>query len=692
MSQNRFEIRGPRSRSLSTTVRSIVMVSFSAAALLVAAGCAAPSSRPPIAVAGPDQSVGVEVTVQLDGTGSSSPDGGSLTFAWTMSSRPPTSTAALTNATTAEPSFVTDVVGEYVATLTVAEGGRTASDSVRITADALGVRLSTPSTDAFTNGTITLQAAVTGGVATTVDLLVNDDVLATLTSPFLFLWDTTAEPEGAYELRARATFDGQSVTSTPRVVTVDRTAPVVVGRTPNAGSEDVSVDALFEVTFSEPVLANTVGNDSVTVADVGGTELAKTLTLAPDALSLRVDLLSVPNVPNSLTITLTSAITDRAGNALALPTGAWSFELPAWFDVGGALSAHAGSTDAGRPSLAISDAGVPTVAWSESDGIAVGVHVRRWTGTAWSTLGSPVSAKAGMDIFAPSLALDDAGNPVVAWTEVGKGEVYIHVQRWTGRAWEPLGGALSAGTGSTDAGPPSLRLDGTGNPLVAWHERDGATNVFNIYVRRWTGTAWASFGDALSARTGTTHALRPSLEVDGNGQPLVAWEEQETEAGTFHVRVHRWTGSDWLGVGGFLSSVVGDTPAGFASLAVSSTGDPVVAWDEGAPQAAWDVYVRQRTAGSWNALGPKQTAHPDDPDAQVPSLRLDGDDVPVLAWEEHQNVYVRRWNGTDWTALGDAVDRAGTVARGVVLALDANGIPWVAFMADGDVQVRKYNQ
>jgi len=297
-----------------------------------------------------------------------------------------------------------------------------------------------------------------------------------------------------------------------------------------------------------------------------------------------------------------------------------------------------------------------------------------------------------METFAPSLALDDAGNPVVAWTEVGKGVAYVHVQRWTGRTWEPLGGALSAGTGSADAGPPSLRLDGTGNPIVAWHERDGATNVFNIYVRRWTGTAWGSFGDALSARTGTTHALRPSLEVDGNGHPLVAWEEQETEAGTFHVRVHRWTGSDWISVGGFLSSVVGDTPAGFASLAVSSTGDPVVAWDEGTAQASWDVYVRQRTAGSWNALGPKQTAHPADPTAQIPSLRLDDDDVPVLAWEEHQNVYARRWTGTGWTALGDAVDRAGTVARGVVLALDANGNPWVAFQTDGDVQVRKHNQ
>ena len=74
-----------------------------------------------MANAGPDQTVVVGQTVQLDGSGSSDADGDLLTFRWALTTRPAGSQATLANATV-NPTFVADVLGTYVAQLIVNDG------------------------------------------------------------------------------------------------------------------------------------------------------------------------------------------------------------------------------------------------------------------------------------------------------------------------------------------------------------------------------------------------------------------------------------------------------------------------------------------------------------------------------------------------------------------------------------------
>jgi chitinase len=89
----------------------------------------------PIANAGPDQTLHWGVTAQLDGSNSVDPDGATLTYSWTLTTRPSGSTAALTAATTATPSLATDKVGVYEARLIVSDGGTSSNaDTVRVTA------------------------------------------------------------------------------------------------------------------------------------------------------------------------------------------------------------------------------------------------------------------------------------------------------------------------------------------------------------------------------------------------------------------------------------------------------------------------------------------------------------------------------------------------------------------------------
>ncbi|MDT8420067.1 MAG: PKD domain-containing protein [Desulfuromonadales bacterium] len=95
-------------------------------------------NSPPTADAGADQDVATGTTVTLSGSGSVDPDDDPLTFSWAFTSRPAGSTAILSNATAANPTFFAGLDGSYVLSLVVNDGSLdSTADEVIITASNL---------------------------------------------------------------------------------------------------------------------------------------------------------------------------------------------------------------------------------------------------------------------------------------------------------------------------------------------------------------------------------------------------------------------------------------------------------------------------------------------------------------------------------------------------------------------------
>lgn len=124
-------------------------------------------NSPPVANAGPNQTVAAGATVTLNGTGSSDVDGDPLTYAWTLITRPVGSTAVLTNATSVSPAFVADKPGSYTAQLVVRDGKvNSPPDTVVIT-----TQNTPPVANAGPGQTVTIGALVqlNGSASTDVD-------------------------------------------------------------------------------------------------------------------------------------------------------------------------------------------------------------------------------------------------------------------------------------------------------------------------------------------------------------------------------------------------------------------------------------------------------------------------------------------------------------------------------------------
>jgi len=76
----------------------------------------------PVANAGPNQNIRLENVAQLDGNSSYDADGDSITYHWSLISKPNGSTATLSSQNTVNPVFLTDVMGTYIVQLTTNDG------------------------------------------------------------------------------------------------------------------------------------------------------------------------------------------------------------------------------------------------------------------------------------------------------------------------------------------------------------------------------------------------------------------------------------------------------------------------------------------------------------------------------------------------------------------------------------------
>jgi hypothetical protein len=261
-----------------------------------------------------------------------------------------------------------------------------------------------------------------------------------------------------------------------------------------------------------------------------------------------------------------------------------------------------------------------------------------WRELGGSATGDGVSRTAAPGaVLDVSLAVGSDGRPVVAYAEsadVTATQGTIVLRRWTGAAWETLSGATGIGHGSA----PQVRISPGGAIYVAWvHDTGDGRLELRLRWRAAGGTTFQSLGDsdAPGGVVGSSVAGPFALAVGAAGRPTVAFvaaaqsglagvgERPGVLDGTPQVYVRRWNGVDaWEFVGSDLAGGGASRAVSFASagaplvhgadaptLALDAVGEPRVAFVyvtavDGAQVSNTDVYVTRWTGGAWTAIGP----------------------------------------------------------------------------------------
>ena len=248
-----------------------------------------PGNAPPTANAGPDQTVLLGSNVQLDGTGSRDPDGNPLTFAWSVTTRPAGSGAALSDAAARSPTFVADVVGSYVVQLVVNDGKvSSAPDTVRIMAEplpALSIDDAQVAEGDAGTGSLAFQVHLSraSAVAVTVGYVAAD---GTATSPgdYAAVTGTLTIPAGATVGAVTVAVVGDTAVEADETMTVTLTSPAgALISDGQATGTIVNDDQLPVVTIAATdAAASEVGPDAgtFTIARSGSTAAALTVRYA----------------------------------------------------------------------------------------------------------------------------------------------------------------------------------------------------------------------------------------------------------------------------------------------------------------------------------------------------------------------------------------------------------------------------
>ncbi len=249
-------------------------------------------NRRPIANAGTDQNVQTGMAVQLNGTGSSDPDGDSLTFDWLIEGRPAGSTAQLSDTNVPQPTFTPDVDGEYELSVVVSDG------QIESVPDTVFIRAFSDNTPPIANAGA--DQTVATGSRVQLDGSTSFDADA---DPLTYVWSLVSTPNGSTTTLSAS--DIVNPTFTP-----DTDGDYVIRLIVNDGSNDSNPDELVVTSTNDnvPPVAHAGVDQNVAVGATVTLNGSMSSDANDDAITYSWSLTTVPS-GSSASLSSTNSIT-----------------------------------------------------------------------------------------------------------------------------------------------------------------------------------------------------------------------------------------------------------------------------------------------------------------------------------------------------------------------------------------------
>ena len=440
----------------------------------------------------------------------------------------------------------------------------------------------------------------------------------------------------------------------------DTSAPTVSSTSPVNSATAVARDSIITATFDEDIFAITVDAASFTLANPAAGDIPGSVSF--DGTNNVASFIpgSSLAILTAYTATLSTAITDLSGNALAT-NYSWSFTTADGAWVGAELIETDDAGPAYTPQIAVDSNGNALAVWSQSDSI----WANRFDGTSWGSAELIETNDAG-SARGPQIAFDSNGNALAVWWQSDGEHFSIWANRFDGSGW---GSAELIETDNTgDAARPQIAFDSNGNALAVWFQSDDAHFGFSIWANRFDGSSW---GSAELIETDTAGSARdPQIAVDSNGNALAVWYQDD--GAHLGIWANRFDGTSWGS-----AELIETDDAGTArdpQIAFDSNGNALAVWRQ-SDGANLSIWANRFDGSNWGSAVLIETD--DAGDAEHPQIAFDSNGNALAVWSQFDgslnSIWANRFDGSGWgSAELIETDDAGP-AGSPQIAVDSNG-------------------
>jgi hypothetical protein len=302
---------------------------------------------------------------------------------------------------------------------------------------------------------------------------------------------------------------------------------------------------------------------------------------------------------------------------------------------------------------------------------------------SWQKLGGALDYTVAKSAVAPQLLQDRSGNLIAAWAENNNGW-RVYLERWTGSGWQSFGAGTPVGSSSSFA----VSFDSSNSPVVALYSSASTTNYQSkvaVYRQDASSKVWKQLGTSFTGPT--------VLAADASGAIYsVLYDKLDPISGPRGKNlIRRWNGSSWQTTYTFQKIIPNyqngnsDTDAAITSLKFQSNGKPAIGW--------WAAVTEQRNSLSrWNG-----TSWIDDPIAKHEDfIDLDRKDQGLsfstrFSPATGSNVTTVTQAGQGILSINTSVNALST--NGYSLTVDNSNRPIISLNDPykGDLTVRRFN-
>ncbi|MBL8061663.1 MAG: S-layer homology domain-containing protein [Anaerolineales bacterium] len=310
-------------------------------------------------------------------------------------------------------------------------------------------------------------------------------------------------------------------------------------------------------------------------------------------------------------------------------------------------------------------------------------YIVKWDGTNWSALGSNGVGEGSINSTVETLAMDGNGNLYVGgqFFNVNNNGVSLpeadYIAKWDGTNWHALGS-----NGSSNGALNNLvySIATSGNDIYVG---GGFTNVNNNgvslpaadYAAKWDGTNWSALG-SNGASDGSLNSNVYSLDADGSNVYVGGNFQNVNNNGVSLPEadyIAQWDGTNWHALGnngagnGSLNSLVDVLKVSGTNVYVGGNFQNV---SNGLTTLTAADFIAKWDGTNWSALGNNGVSNNGSVNSRVFAIAVDGADVYIGGMFTNVNNggvslsaadYAAKWDGTNWSALGTPGQTSGSL-------------------------------